>query len=814
MSTYQTERNGDALFKPESECPDEGMSFFTHIQTHTWWSRSLLALFASALSMGSGIVTAAEYRCELTVLFDQRAGSSTPVRTVVDFAGLVGKEAGLIDPYTLVVTRQTGAAWRSYSVRFSEDLLYGNRGWVAWRVDDPHQASRWFLEFKMRAADGRLSQPRFRPPVGVGDQLAYNGPKWRPIAAPGYHTHPIPADWNNDGLVDIISRSHGANRFGMPMAGIFFWRNIGTNERPRFAPPLRLSAEGVGEQQYLGRLRKFKPRQDFISEDYIDCDLFDWFGTGRLDLITISRTGGIKVYRNTGAVDAVGLPVLKLAQRPEYPSCLAPGRYPRIRVVDWDGSGRPSLVLGTLWKGELDGRRQLLRQIVLMRGIGGKKGKWEFESAPLGRADGEQTFPLDWQKYSNFEGERPWYFDVHDIDQDGIPELLCSRRTDAVPAIEVWRNTGTLNAPVMKFDGVLPWFTHDSGVFFRMVDNQAYRGCLIGGMSIRYFEQVDSDYFQLGAFRERGKLLGLGNVLKLEGYVRPVPFDADGNGTMDLLCGDEPGKLTLVRNIGSNHRSEFAAPDAVQDHHGIPVILSDTNLFPRSRGKTYIGQVKPFLCDWDTDGEYDIIVSGGTFDDIYWLERYDPRTNRIAKRHLLRVKGGTQRPFVIRKGPAVVDWDEDGRPELLAVSRFDEDAVCVFRQSGGDDRTLLEPGEPLRYVDGEAITIHDFLPYGNITLWPCDWTESGSVDLIVASNHFIWLVENAGTNRHPVFKKPVKFKAPDGTPIETSHHENHAAAYDWDSDGRLDLMIGGESATIYLFHRDWVSGITHTVLFK
>ena len=103
---------------------------------------------------------------------------------------------------------------------------------------------------------------------------------------------------------------------------------------------------------------------------------------------------------------------------------------------------------------------------------------------------------------------------------------------------------------------------------------------------------------------------------------------------------------------------------------------------------------------------------------------------------------------------------------------------------------------------------------GNITLWPCDWKGSGSDDLIVASNRFTWLVENAGTNRKPVFKKPVRFTTPDGLPIETSHHENHAAAYDWDSDGRLDLMIGGESATIYLFHRDWLSGITHEVSLK
>lgn len=777
-----------------------------------------LVLYLTVMSMLSGFAASDEHRFELTIEFDKRAGESTPVRTVIDFDELLDGEAGLIDPFTLVVTRQTGEARQSYPVRFGEDLFYKNRGWVAWLVDDPHKASRWFLELKMRAADGHLADPRYLPPVGVGDELAHNGAKWRPIDVPGYHTHPIPADWNHDGLIDILSRSHGANRFGMPMAGVFFWRNIGTNEAPRFAPPMRLYAEGVDEQQKFGGPRTFKPRRGFISEDYIDCDLFDWFGSGRLDLITFSRTGGIKVYRNTGALDAVGLPVLELAQRPEYPPCLARGRYPCLRVMDWDKSGRPSLMLGTMWKGELNGRRQLLRQIVLMRAVGGAKGEWEFQSAPLGRADGEKTFPQDWRKYSNFAGERAFYFDVHDIDKDGRPELLCSRRTNEVPAIEVWRNIGTLDAPIMKFDRSLPWFTHDSGFSFRFVDDRAFRGCLIGsvtgGWGMRYFERVKADFFELDAFRDRGQLLGLGCDLKLRGYVRPVPFDADADGKMDLLCGDEPGHLTLVRNIGSKHRPAFAAPEAIKDRQGTPITLSDTSLSPRSRGKTYIGQVKPFLCDWDADGKHDIIVSGGTFDDIYWLEKYDPTTNRSAGRHMLRVKGGAERPFVLRKGPAVVDWDGDGKPELLAVSPSADDAVCVFRQSNDDDRTLLEPGEPLRYVDGEAITIQNFLPYGNITLWPCDWTGSGSDDLIVASNHFTWLVENAGTNRKPVFKRPVRFAAPDGTPIETSHHENHAAAYDWDSDGRLDLMVGGESGTIYLFHRDWLSGITHKVSLK
>jgi hypothetical protein len=779
-------------------------------------SLALLSGGAICATHEKGAEGAKKHRVELAVEFDELAGKTTPVMWNVDFDRLIQNGApGLIDPHTLVVIRQLQGTWRSYPVRFSENLYYKNTGWIGWLVEDPQKGGTWFLDFAMRAPDGRMADPQYLPPVGVGDELCYNGCQWRPIDSPGYHPHPISADWNADGLIDILSRSHGANRFGMPMAGIFYWRNIGTNEEPRFGPPMRLYAEGVDEVQEIGAALNFEPRQDFISEDYIACDVFDWYGTGRLDLITLSRTGGIRVYRNTGRLDKAGLPILKLAQRPEYPSCLARGRYPCLRVTDWDDSGRPSLMIGTLWKGELEGHQQLLRQIVLMRAVGGEKGEWKFESAPLGLADGPKTFPLDWRKYSNFEGERAFYFDVHDVDGDGKAELFCSRRTDDVPAIELWRNIGTLEQPVVRYEGELPWFTHYNGFAFRFVRDQAFNGCLVGstaaGAGMRYFEQVRPDILKLDAFRDQGVLLGQACELKLEGYVRAVPLDADGNGTMDLLCGDEPGFLTLVKNIGTSQRPAFAAPEKLKDLHGIELLLSDTNLFPLSRSKSYIGQVKPYLCDWDQDGELDIIVSGGTFDLIYWLDKYDPVTNRFNEMHTLRVKGANpERPFMIRKGPAVVDWDQDGRLELLAVSP--SDAVCIFgqgKEGSPEGLTLLEPGVPLRYEDGEEMTTNDFLPYGNITLWPCDWTGSGACDLIVASNHFTWLVENVGSNVDPRFKTPEQFKGPDGTPIETSHHENHAAAYDWDADGRLDLMVGGESGTIYLFHRDWLSGITH-----
>ena len=91
-------------------------------------------------------------------------------------------------------------------------------------------------------------------------------------------------------------------------------------------------------------------------------------------------SSGITVYRNTGRLDAAGMPVLVLALRIPRPRCLSPGRYVYLRVVDWDGSGRPSLVIGAVHKQPF-GRQE---QIILMRNLGGNDGDFEFASTPLG----------------------------------------------------------------------------------------------------------------------------------------------------------------------------------------------------------------------------------------------------------------------------------------------------------------------------------------------------------------------------------------------------------------------------------------------
>ena len=775
----------------------------------------------------------ADFRLDLDIDFPPGTGASAPTKVELDFDELLecGPGDPLVDPHSIRVKRRLDRCVRTYNVQFSELLNTGNRGWIAWLADDPSAGGKWWIEGSLRPPDGRMAPAPNRPRVGIGDELYLNNGRWQRLDTHGYHPSPIAVDWNGNGLIDLVASSHHTGTYRMPWQGFYFWRNIGTNARPRFAAPLRLYATGGGKTEWF-------------DEWYPWYDVFDWFGSGRCDLITVSRDHGIRVFRNTGDTDRAGLPRLELAQTIERPGCLAPGMYTKVRVVDWDGSGRPSLVLGTLYADKTD--YLFLEQFVLMLNRGRtRRGEWKFQAKPIGIEyksqpsrmllptgfwQGGATAPSDnWHSYTNTMNHRCFSFDVFDIDGDGREELLtCHVKHIPGPVIEVWRNVGTVEDPVLYYEDILPWSASYTTFNFRFVRNAAFDGCLWApfhsGTGISYFGRTGRHYLDHGAYRNHGYLLGEGCKLKVEGYCRPQPIALSstrggkrkrsargrsggsiGPEEFALLCGDEPGFVTLSR---PNGREGFQLQERMTNRRGEVLHLNREHVIPDNDSERNSGQLKPCLCDWDGDGRLDIILGGNT-DRIFWLENYDPRTNSYARRHRLRVKG-VHNPFAARKGPAACDIFRRGRPDLIAVDS--QLRVAVFRQGrGARGRVELQPGIPLCYEDGEAITIMSIGPppihIPNICLAVCDWRERGVDDLIISSSHQTFLLENAGTSRRPAYRRPVPFTEPDGTIVDTSHHESHVAVFDWDGDGREDLMIGGEAGTIYLFHRSWLEGL-------
>lgn len=769
----------------------------------------------------------------------QRGG---PIRVQCDFAVRLNLCDGqLIDPHTLRVKHRVGGgAVSSYPAQFDEHLYNLNQGWIAWRPDrdDPVDAGEWWIELKLRSGDGRMAKAPPRPSVGVGEELLYNAPGLQPLTVPGLHAFPIPVKWQKNGLVDIISSSHYSNTQGMPWASIFYWRNTGSNARPRFAPPIRVMAQGVERQDgskfwcgyeasSVSQRIAFPARRDFISEFYLTCDVYDWFDSGREDLITLSREGGIRVYRNTGHYDGAGLPELELAATIPLPESLPPTQYCNLRVIDWDGSGRPSIVYGQSYSdfGIEYG------QMLLFLNTGGDGFAPDFRIIPLSRSDRPVPDNLrDYSRLQNFPGRRSWNFDVYDIDHDGRLELLFCHNA----GIEVWKNVGTAEHSVMLQQGKLPSISGYRNFGFRFVENAAFDGCLTGRMSagagMGYFKRLKDDPFAPKAFKKAVFLAGEGGKVKVEGYVRPAPMDlnlpieqADRSemaqnvtasaspdrsagdnrvGRFSLVCGDEPGFISLIVNRGTVKNPVYDKPRKVKDARGKVVRLCRENILDDGDHEAGCGQLKPQVCDWDNDGFPDIIVANNT-NRIFWLKNYDPGTNRIRELQELRVKDHPA-PFGWRKGMAIADFNADGRLELVTADGHGR--ICMFTQT--DNPEILNPGISLTFTDGRVITVDSVPPnhYKPQTVWmfAADWYKRGVFDLFIASNYTVSFLENAGSAEKPVFESPRQLHTPDG-PLMISHHETQPAVYDWDSDGRPDLLVGGENGGIYLFHRDWLN---------
>ena len=360
-----------------------------------------------------------------------------------------------------------------------------------------------------------------------------------------------------------------------------------------------------------------------------------------------------------------------------------------------------------------------------------------------------------------------------------------------------WREMGTASWPVLHI-----------GFLFRFVANGLFSGLLVGSASggrIYFYERDASveNPLAASAFIDRGPLFGEGPRLRGEGYASPFPCDPDGDDDVDFIIGDEPGFIRFAENVGSRSKPRFLPPRPLYSD-GSPIRIWRENLLHDRDLEMWCGQTKPILVDWDDDGAPDLIVGNNT-NRLLFLKGMGG--GRFESPQEIRVRGDAF-PFAWRKRPFAVDWNRDGRLELIAVDK--RQRICLFDRT--DDPLLLERGVVLRYIDGEEITTNSIPPgiYRNpvVCLWACDWDRRGLTDLLVSSNLETSILRNAGIEGQLVFHRPSPLSTPEGI-IRIGHHETSVAAVDWDLSGDLDLIIGGESGSLYFFRRDYLDGTTH-----
>jgi hypothetical protein len=192
----------------------------------------------------------------------------------------------------------------------------------------------------------------------VGQYWDYDTKKWTGVPTSEFKEFlgiaATPVDWDADGDFDLL--------LGTNQGRVFLRLNEGTRQAPAFATE-SIAVQAGGAAMALPNDHHAMPV------------VADWDGDGAWDLLSGSNTGAVWWWRNTGTdgAPASEAPRTLLGKSKDKDG---PGQRTQVAVADWDGDGRPDLIVGDYRSARgADNKHTFQGNVWLVRRRGGEKAE-------------------------------------------------------------------------------------------------------------------------------------------------------------------------------------------------------------------------------------------------------------------------------------------------------------------------------------------------------------------------------------------------------------------------------------------------------
>jgi len=362
-----------------------------------------------------------------------------------------------------------------------------------------------------------------------------------------------------------------------------------------------------------------------------------------------------------------------------------------------------------------------------------------------------------------------------DFDNDGLPDIICGEFTDK---LSWYKNAGTISDP--KF------------------------------VKGRFLLDINRDTIRLHVE-----------------MITPVAVDFDKDGNIDLLVGDEDGRVAYIRNTG-------------RVNNNMPLFESLVYLKQKADNIKFGALSTPFNVDWDGDGKEDII-SGNSAGNICFIKNIDGKASPMWNAPVLLKADGKEIRIMAGKngsiqGPAeekwgyttlgIADWDNDGKKDIIVNSILG--TVIWYRNTG--DLVNLEGPNNVKVDWGENPAPKpewnwwnpgktDLVTQWRTTPYAVDWNKDGLTDLIMLDHegylsfyervkldgdlwlkpgkHIFYVVDspaNGNNNPSDVSNAQLLQLA---TGIAGKSGRRKICLVDWNNDGNMDLMVNSNNACYY-----------------